>query len=168
MSKMFKCLVLGILVAAVFKMETYAAESFAVNDLIENASELDGKKIAVTGECIGEPMNRGAYTWVNINDGTNAMGIWMGEEDAESIETFGDYKHTGDVIQIEGIFNMSCSMHGGDMDVHSQDVIITAKGETRNIQLDKTKVALAAVSSLCMLLIAAFYFRNARHTTNRQ
>jgi len=167
MSKMLKCLVLGIMIVAVFKMEIYAAEIFAVNDLIENGSELDGEKITVTGECIGEPMNRGAYTWVNINDGTNAMGIWMGKEDAESIETFGDYKHTGDVIQIEGIFNMSCSMHGGDMDVHSQNVIITASGETRNIKLDKTKVALAAASSLCTLLIAAFYFRNAIHTTNR-
>ena len=58
----------------------FAQPLVSSTELIEKAKELDGKEIVYEGEVIGEVMTRGEYSWVNLNDGLNAVGVWMGND----------------------------------------------------------------------------------------
>ncbi len=98
------------------------------NDLINNAGDYDGKKIVYTGEVIGDVLSRGEYSWINISDGSNAIGVWVKSSDTSGIDMLGGYTAHGDTIRIEGIFNRACPAHGGDMDIHAVSIEIVEEG----------------------------------------
>lgn len=104
MRKTLKLICFAALFAVCFILPANAEETIGINDLINNAETYDKQTVVVEGEAIGEVLERGDYAWVNINDGTNAIGIWMTETEAKTIETFGDYKHIGDTLKITGVF----------------------------------------------------------------
>ena len=52
------------------------AREVTSTDLIENALALDGQTVTYTGEVVGDIMKRGDHTWLNLSDGSNAMGVW--------------------------------------------------------------------------------------------
>lgn len=101
------------------------------NDLIENASLYDGKVIEFQGEAIGDIMARGNYAWINVNDGLRAIGIWVKKGLTDKIIYTGSYRFTGDTIKITGTFHRACPQHGGDLDIHANEIIVTEKGYTR-------------------------------------
>ena len=78
------------------------ASIYSLNDLIENGKTFDKKEVTVKGEAIGEALERKDYTWINISDTTNAMGIYMTKEDADKVKTYGGYSKIGDTIQVSG------------------------------------------------------------------
>lgn len=135
------------------------SEVTTINDLIENAKALEGSEVTVRGEAIGEVLQRGEYAWVNINDGTNAIGIWLKSADAEKISSFGDYKHIGDTIQITGIFSRDCKEHGGDVDIHCASIDIVSKGLVVTEKLAPAKVLAGAILSCIALTAAYIYFK---------
>ena len=47
--------------------------------------------IVYAGEVIGDVMVRGDFVWVNINDGENAIGVWLDKELAREIQFTGSY-----------------------------------------------------------------------------
>ncbi len=129
-----------------------------INDLVENSIKYDNTEITVHGEAIGEILERGAYSWVNILDSTNSIGIWIKTEDAEKIKFFGDYKHKGDIVQIKGIFNRACSEHGGDVDIHCANIEIMQSGYIIQEKLSSTKIKIAiALMFLALTIICIFY-----------
>lgn len=150
---MFKAFKIALL-ALVFATVGYTYNCFAAdvvnnyNDLIENGKSLDGKKVIILGEAIGEPLNRGEYTWVNISDGSAAIGIWMRSTDAQKISFYGNYKTKGDKVKISGEFHRACAEHGGDMDIHSLSVEIDEEGRSINEIINKPKVKSALILSL--------------------
>lgn len=158
MFKIFKTLIFTIFFVSIFTNVSSAEEYTNYNDLIENGKTLDGKLVEVKGEAIGEPMKRGDFTWVNINDGSTAMGIWMKNEDANKIKNFGNYKYKGDIIKISGIFIRACSEHGGDMDIHEESVTIEEKGYKVERPMDNSKVLKALILSASTLVLFAVYY----------
>jgi len=154
MRKILKICVLILLLILPFSLNAYAAQRTDINSLIENAKALDNKEVTVQGEAIGEMMNRGEYSWVNINDGTNAIGIWMKTADAKQVTNFGDYKHKGDTVRITGIFRRACAEHGGEADIHSETFEIAANGNTVAERIPSGKLIAAAF----MVPIAAILF----------
>lgn len=112
--------------------------------LVESPKEFDGTVVTFEGEAIGEAMVRGDNAWIHVNDdayylenveegaalgGYNSgMAIWLSADEAAKITTFGDYKHEGDVVKVEGEFNAACGEHGGDMDIHATSLGIVAVG----------------------------------------
>jgi len=119
-------------------------DTVKINDLIENASLYDGKTVAVTAEAIGECMERGSNAWINVNDGSNAIGIWMTKEESSQITYYGDYRYTGDTIAVTGIYNRACSEHGGEPDIHCKNISVMKAGETRKEEISSAKI-LAAI-----------------------
>jgi hypothetical protein len=103
--------------------------------LIKNAKELDGKTVVYVGEVIGDIMPRGDFVWVNVNDGKNAIGIWMTKEMTKEIIFSGSYKTTGDLLEVTGIFNKACKEHGGDLDIHALSVKKIDAGRIMNEKL---------------------------------
>jgi hypothetical protein len=96
------------------------AQSLTSSELINNAKGYDGRIVVYKGEVIGDLMKRGDFAWANVNDGINAIGIWLPVSLSQEIIYTGSYKAKGDIIEVSGVFNRACSEHGGDLDIHAQ------------------------------------------------
>jgi hypothetical protein len=72
------------------------AQQISSTELINNAGEYDGKSVVYVGEAVGDVMVRGDFVWVNVNDGKNAIGVWMSKELAKEIRFTGSYHSKGD------------------------------------------------------------------------
>jgi hypothetical protein len=154
-----KIIILILIIAYLLSVSCTAADVTEINMLAENAAALDKTEITIQGELIGEALERGEYAWININDTTNAIGVWVKLSDIDQVQFYGDYKHKGDVVRITGIFNRACPEHGGDVDIHCVNIKIVKKGYpvTENVSLNK--IISAAVLIITAIIITAFNFR---------
>lgn len=140
-----------------------SANNYTLNDLVEKGKALDGRKIIVEGEAIGEVICRDYYSWININDTTNAMGIYMTKDDSLKVENYGGYNTRGDVLKVVGTFNRACKEHGGDMDIHAQSVDVIKEGSVKKYNIPKEKIFLAILMPILTLIIGyLLYRRNSR------
>ena len=135
------------------------------NDLIENSKKIDNSIISLKGEAIGEGMNRGEYSWVNISDGSTAMGIWIESTQAKDIKDYGKYGYKGDIIQINGTFNRACSQHGGDMDIHASSVKIIETGGSITMPISKSKKVIALILTFITMILSISYFKFTKSTS---
>ncbi|MDP2044144.1 MAG: hypothetical protein Q8K15_03125, partial [Candidatus Omnitrophota bacterium] len=129
------------------------AQSASSTELINNAKQYDGKLIIYSGEAIGDVMPRGGNAWVNINDGNNALGVWMDASTAKEIKFTGSYKSRGDSLEITGVFHRACLEHGGDLDIHAQGLRKLASGRMVNQRLDLNKRNLSLILLGALLII---------------
>jgi hypothetical protein len=104
------------------------AQGVSSSELISRSREFDGREVAYSGEVIGDVMRRAGGAWVNLNDGDNAMGVWMTAGAAGGITYTGSYKSSGDLLNVVGDFHSSCPEHGGEMDIHARSVSKSASG----------------------------------------
>lgn len=147
--------ILTCLYAAVF------AQGLSSSELINKAKEYDGKLITYTGEVIGDVMLRGEFAWVNINDGDNALGVWMSAALAKEIKFAGSYKFRGDSLEIMGTFHRACLEHGGDLDIHAQTLRKLGNGRVVNqvLNLDKKNLSLILLGALLLIWILSLFRR---------
>jgi len=101
-------------------------------ELINNGKLYDGKVVSYEGEVIGDIMVRGDYAWINLNDGRNAIGVWIKSALTKDIGFTGSYKSVGDGVEITGVFGRACPEHGGDLDIHAE--VIRKTGAGRHLQ----------------------------------
>jgi hypothetical protein len=159
MVKTFKTIILTCILIFSFPIACMAKEYSNFNELIENGKKIDNTKIILKGEAIGECMNRGKYSWVNISDGSNAMGIWINNEQVQSIKNFGKYGYKGDIVKINGTFNRACVDHGGDMDIHAISVEIIEAGGKVTIPISNNKKGIAIILMLITLTLIFSYVK---------
>ncbi|MCX7926916.1 MAG: DNA-binding protein [Candidatus Omnitrophica bacterium] len=112
-------------------------------ELIINASIYDGKIIEYEGEVIGEVMRRGSHSWINVYDGNTAIGVWVLSEHAQKIKLSGKYCQIGDRIKVRGVFNRRCLEHGGDLDIHAQQIQVTELGRKIEEEIPPVKKKVA-------------------------
>ena len=98
------------------------AQAVSSTELINKSRDYDGKAVVYQGEVIGDVMARGEFAWINLNDGKNAIGVWIKKDLTSSIAYTGAYKTGGDVVEVTGVFHRSCLDHGGDLDIHAQNL----------------------------------------------
>ncbi len=154
MKKNFKLiLIILFLVFCPWGLKTAFSQSLSSEELIKNAKEYDGKLIVYSGEVIGDVMLRGEFAWVNINDGENALGVWMSAALAKEIKFMGNYKFRGDNLEIVGIFHRACLEHGGDLDIHVQSLRKIGNGRTVKEKLNFDKVSLSLILLGMLFLI---------------
>lgn len=166
MLKQIKTLIILSAFIISFSENVYADETseiIDINYLIEHAAELDQQEVTVSGEAVGEPMNRGSHSWININDGTNAIGIWMSSPDAQNVKYFGNYKYKGDILKLSGIFNRTCKEHGGESDIHSISLEVEEAGHGEVEQVSSTKIAIAALSAVLAASLMTLFLIETRH-----
>ena len=161
MCKCIKTLIFTFVLMFSLSLNVKAEDTVELNNLIENAKQLDGQEVTVQGEAIGERMDRGDYSWININDGTNAMGIWLSKEDAEKILNYGNYKNKGDIVKITGTFQRACVEHGGEADIHNSVVEIVQEGNIVYEHISTVKIMitiiLVAFASFGLLIYFKFF-----------
>jgi len=112
-------------------------------------------------------MVRGDMAWIHVNDdpyylenveegaqlgGYNSgMAIWLPASETDAITYFGDYKHEGDIVEVEGVFNAACGEHGGDMDIHATTLTVIQPGHEVVDEIRPGKVIWAVVLALLAL-----------------
>lgn len=132
--------------------------------LVEEAGRFDGTVVEFEGEAIGEAMVRGEMAWIHLNDdayrlrnieegqplgGYNTgQAVWLPADLADRIGVFGDYHAQGDVVRVVGRFNAACPEHGGDMDIHAEELVVLRAGHPVVDPVRNWKLALAAASAL--------------------
>jgi len=134
---------------------SWAQGIISSTELINNTRLYDGKTVVYEGEVVGDVMVRQDYAWVNLNDGINAIGIWVPKTLIKDILYEGSYKSKGDWIEVTGVFNRACALHGGDLDIHAQALRKTGSGRilTERLNLGKRNILLVLTVTLCLVLI---------------
>jgi len=128
------------------------------NELIEKAKELNGRKLNYRGELVTAILNRGEYSWINLNDGSNAIGVWSKSSLLSGVKFAGDYKNRGDMIEVNGTFNRACSIHNGELDIHAETIKIVKKGHRiiRGIDINRIN---SAIALFAFTILTAVIFR---------
>ena len=134
-----------------------AQPSVSISDLITQSRFYDGREIITEGEAIGDLMLRGEYGWVNLSDGSNAIGIYAPSRYLEQIKHLGRYQVTGDRVRITGTFYDACPVHFGETDIHASRVEIASSGNIVDEVLDRNKLNLSL--ELALLAMLAFALR---------
>ncbi|MFH1826407.1 MAG: DNA-binding protein [bacterium] len=131
------------------------SSSFAAsgNELVNNAKIYDGQKVTFEGETIGDIMVRQDHAWLNVNDGTLAIGIWAPVELANKVRHTGSYRFSGDKIMIKGTFNRACQQHGGDLDIHASEITVLKEGYKRAHPINQAKVVIAIALLIGILIL---------------
>jgi hypothetical protein len=144
-----------------YPASTCYAQTISSTELINHAKEYDGKLIVYSGEVIGDVMLRGESAWVNINDGENALGVWMSAALAREIKFTGNYKSRGDRLEIVGVFHRACFEHGGDLDIHARSLLKIADGRMvkENLNFDKVNLSLVIFGALFLIWILTLFKR---------
>ena len=156
-------LILAVLFTVTFAVPCAASDNITtINDLIENSVALDNKEVTIQGEAIGEALERGEYAWININDTTNAIGVWVKTSDIAQIKYYGDYKNKGDVVKVTGIYHRACSEHGGDIDVHCESIEVVESGYAVQRQLSPHKIIVALTMALLAAVIVLVFIKSRR------
>ncbi len=131
------------------------AKAISSNELINNAKLYDGKLVTYEGEVIGDIMARGGYAWINVNDGQNAIGVWIDKNLAKGIIYTGSHRYKGDSVEVTGVFQRACLEHGGDLDIHAQAIKKIGQGSViaERMSTGKRNLSLVLLGVLCIVWI---------------
>ncbi len=155
-----------LILLTVGSASAYATEVTST-DLIERASDLDGASVLYTGELIGDAFLRGNHVWLNVADANNAVGIWADRAVMASLTTFGRYGQTGDRLQIKGTFHRACQEHGGDLDIHAEQIVVLEKGRQSEQAISYPLLMGAVAFILVDVLILVLYRKQSRSVNGR-
>jgi hypothetical protein len=131
---------------------------FTSTELIAGANAIDGSVVTYKGEIVAAVMNRGEHSWVNLNDGYNAIGIWCKTGSLNDVKTPGNYKNEGDILEVTGIFHRACPEHGGELDIHADSVRIDARGFPIEEHVSMRRINIA-IAFFILTLLAVFMLR---------
>ncbi len=125
-----------------------------LSELYSNSKSYDGKTLRLRGEILSIKIKKEGGYFLQLNDdpyvqksisegarpsGTNiSIAIFVRPEHAEKIKNYGDYLTKGDIVEVEGVFNLTCSEHGGETDFHVTDLKILRYGGAIKHKLDIT------------------------------
>jgi len=106
-------------------------------------------------------MRRADYAWVNVKDGSRAIGIWIHSSLLKDVAYSGSYKSKGDAVEITGIFRRACPEHGGDLDIHAEALRVTSGGRmiTERLNTDKRNMTAVLLGALCFVWILTLFIR---------
>ena len=143
-----------------------AGEEVGSIQLIEQAKFYDTHEIVYSGEVVGDILSAGDHVWLNVSDGSSAIGVWATRELAEAVQVAGRYSQKGDVIRVAGRFSRACPEHGGDMDLHAQSIVLVKHGFPVGHAVPAWKVWLAVwITVPALLLLIGVVLGSARKRT---
>jgi hypothetical protein len=104
------------------------AQIVSIQELLNQSKTFDQQTVIIEAEVILEVLERGDMAWLNVNDGTNAIGVYLPLSMTEQLSSFGDHQNKGDFVRIEAVFYRNCNEHGGEMDLHATRLSIIEAG----------------------------------------
>lgn len=107
----------------------------SIVDLASADAHYDNQTVQVTGEVVGDNIKEdpsGRYRWITLAslDDSASVAVYMTEEAAAKIDTFGAYGARGTTLQVRGKFHLTCPEHEGLSDLHADVVTVVKPGKT--------------------------------------
>ena len=133
-----------------------ATQAVTSTELIENALMLNNTTVTYRGEVIGDILYRGDHAWIEVSDGTNAIGCYIPAAQAKSITTVGRYRVVGDTVELTGTFHRDCPEHGGDLDIHSDAITVMHRGHEAEDTPSAGLIIAAGILVPCAIAAAIF------------
>lgn len=118
----------------------------SIQELLNQSKTLDQQTVIIEAEVILEVLERGDMAWLNVNDGTNAIGVYLPIEMTKQLDSFGDHQNQGDLVRIEAVFYRNCPEHGGEMDLHAKSLSVIEEGFAIDRPISTWKFSFAIVS----------------------
>lgn len=140
----------------------------SIVDLSQADSYYDGQTVRVTGEVVGDrrqTLNDRDHCWITITDPAydinNTVEIFMPDEQADRIDTYGAYGRIGTIVSVQGTFHLVCPEHDGASDVHATSMSISSRGREVKDAFEPMSFVpgLAAVGVGLLLMLALWYLR---------
>ncbi len=132
----------------------------SAEELIAGAREYDGRLVVFEGEVIRAVLPRGDHAWVNLHDGTAAVGVWVPLAATAEVRYAGQYKVRGDWVRVRGVFHRACPEHQGALDIHAEEFTVVAAGGPVAEHLGGGKVFALAVLLGALLCLLTFNLLN--------
>jgi len=137
--------IIGLLGVALAAVPPAAGQLLTAEELFAGARDHDGEVVEFEGEAIRAVLPRGDHAWVNLYDGTGAIGVWVPLEATVEVRYAGTYKVRGDRVRVRGVFRRACPEHQGALDIHADTLAVVAAGGPVEESLDAGKVFALAV-----------------------
>lgn len=135
------------------------ATVYTPTDLINNALKLDKQEIELQGEVVGEIIERdNGKCWINIYDGSGAIGVYINLEEAKKIGIFGTHKYKGDIVAIKGKLYANDESTGGELDVQGKSLRVVTPGHPILHPIPLWKIIFAASGVISTALAFTFWF----------
>lgn len=140
----------------------------SISDLSGADSYYDNQTVQVTGEAIGDSIRAGVsgrHRWITLSSqGDSAtISVYMSNESAAKIDTFGEYGTTGTTLQVRGTYHLVCADHEGLSDLHAEAVTVVAPGEQHPDTFDfRAFVPGIIVVVVGLVLLGVFYWLRER------
>lgn len=127
-------------------------------------SDLDGRVVRFQGEAIGESLRADADTrWANILDDGVAIGVVAPTQMLTAIDGWGDWSRRGTIVEVTGVFNVACTQHGGDLDVHASKIRALEPSVPIERPVDLAKAGVAAFAFVLAAALAYLFRMRKRH-----
>ena len=141
-----------------------------IADLSAADSYFDKQTVQVVGEAVGDSIaveGDSGHRWITLMSGdadSNAsISVYMTNEQADRIDTFGRYGTTGTMLQVRGTFYLVCPEHSGLTDLHASHVSVVEKGKSHPDELNfDAFVPGIVLVALGLLVTGAFYLLRER------
>ncbi|WP_303250168.1 hypothetical protein [uncultured Slackia sp.] len=139
----------------------------AIADLAGADSYYNGQTVQVRGEAVGEAIRMADgssdLVWVTLADvaSNSSVSVVMRREDAAGIDTYGAYGKTGSWLRVQGVFNLACSEHEGESDIHATSVVVEDQGFEHPDEFDIHAFfpAFVALTAGAFLMLMFWYVR---------
>lgn len=137
--------------------------------LLECPAEFDGQRIRFRGEAVSHLLERGAFTWAQLNDdvygldlgpvevhhqplGSNSsMAVALTTDAADLIRNLGGSRRRGDVVEVVGTFRVAAALDQGGTAIVADEVVLLRSGGP----LDVPPAAAQRVTAVVLLLVTA-------------
>ncbi|MDO4182883.1 MAG: hypothetical protein Q4E12_04660 [Coriobacteriia bacterium] len=133
-----------------------------ITDLATADTYLEGQTVQVVGEVVGDRVQAEMdfdHMWLVLADAdSTTISCYMDTKYASLVDTFGRYGQTGTQLQVRGAFNLSCTEHQGQTDIHVTYASIFAKGSVNQVDVKPTDFLFGLVLVAIGLLMMGIFF----------
>lgn len=139
----------------------YGAQ-LTIGELLKNPQQWNNQQVEITGEALGDLMRRDEHVWLNLGDQGAALGVWGEAALFEDVVNLGDYNHSGDIVRVKGEFHFACPEHGGDMDLHVQELEVIEAGAVIEHPFDEKRAVWAVIFLLTSVFLGIPLYQRRR------
>ena len=110
--------------------------SLSTKEIVSLPPSEGGLDVTMEGEAILAALRSDeGHVFVNLLQDDTAVGVWMSRVQADRIDGFGRYGRSGTFLRVEGVVNVACAQHGGDLDVHAARVEVVSPAQEAGLVL---------------------------------
>lgn len=135
----------------------------SIQDLSTADAYYDNQTVQVTGEAIGDAIFATfdqEFSWITLStEGDNAtLAVFMSNEAASRIDTFGRYQTRGTILQVRGTYHLACPEHEGVSDLHADVVTVVDAGEHFEAPFDMQKFMPGLITVAIGLVVTVLFY----------